>query len=200
MLRALILTTLLLALSACGTPMVHTAAPLGQTIRDDGIAGEWATGDPRAPTQIRAIIAGPPAPTTDVYPVNLTVHHEGEFKTSLNLELRLTSIEGHTFADLYLARTERDRIVGTYGFLAVPVHQVLRISRDGDAMRAWPFVGEWIQRSDRATRASQERITVGADGRVYLVTAPSDELRAMIAQRAQDLKAFGDPLTFTRIR
>lgn len=200
MLRCLLSVCLLtLALGGCGTPSVHTAAPLGETVRDDGIVGEWATSDPAAATQIRAIITGPTAPTTDVYPLSLTLHHEGKFKTSLNLEMRLTEIGRARYADLFLARSERDKIVETYGFLAVPVHQVLKIAREGDELRAWPFDGSWLERSDAATRVSRERIVVGG-GEILLITAPSEELRKLLALHGKDVKAFGDPITLGRLR
>lgn len=93
----------------------------------------------------RAVISEPKESTDGAggpYMVALTVQHEGESKTSLTLELTLTEIDGPRYADLFLARAERDRLVGTYGFLAVPVHQVMKLSRDGDELRvdasSWP--------------------------------------------------------------
>lgn len=180
----------------CGTPTVHPSAAPGTVVADPGLPGEWAADEP---LQLRAMIR--PAMSdgkSAAYTASLTVHDKGEFKTALGLELTLTEIETVRFVDLFPARPDRDRLVGMYGFLAVPVHQVMRIDRDGDTMTVRPLLAD--RPEDRADGApvSRERIVVGG-GEIAMITASTRRLRDLLAEHANDPAAFGDPIVFRRI-
>ena len=186
-------------IAGCGTPFLHSASGNGPLIRDPGLAGERTTAG--APTT-HAVIHDPKDSAGGggdggPYVVALTVQHDGESKTSLTLDLTLTEIGGARYADLFLARAERDRLVGTYGFLAVPVHQVIKISRDGDELRVWSFNGSWLEGTAQGGMFSHDRITVGG-GEVEMVTAPTDKVRELIARHGNDGAAFAEPLVFRR--
>lgn len=187
-------------IAGCGTTFLHSASGPEAAIRDPGLAGEWTT---TGPTITHAVIGEPreragASGDGGSYMVAITVQHEGETKTSLALELTLTEIGGARYADLFLARSERDRLVGTYGFLAVPVHQVMKVSREDDELRVWTFNGSWLEGTANGGMFSHDRITIGG-GEVELVTAPTDQLRELIARHGNDAAAFGDPMVFRRV-
>lgn len=182
----------LLALaSACGTAFVHPAAVSDSLAQDPGLVGEWeCTG----PTFIHAVIG---RPVGGLYPVTLTVRQKGAQQTSLSLDLSLTDIAGDRYADLFLSRTDRDKLVSTYGFLALPVHQIMKISRSFDQLEVWSFNGAWIEGVARSGGYSHDRVTVGG-GEISMTTATTDQLRELIARQGHDPKAFGDPTIFHR--
>lgn len=173
-------------LAGCGSPFLSPAAT--ENLRDPGLVGEWATTDPLA---IRAEITAPDE-AGGPYALALTVHDEGEFRTALSVDLTLTEVGGSRYVDLFLSSAERDKLVGSHGFLVVPVHQVMKAARDGNTLTVWPFRGDWTG------EAPGQRVTVG-DGEVPLVTASTDRVREMLARHGGDAGAFGDPIIFRRI-
>lgn len=181
----------------CGSPTVHPASTSGALVADPGIVGEWAASEPLG---MRAVIE---AVATDAkgpsYAASLTVHDKGEFKAAMGLELTLTEVGASRYADLFLARADRDKLVGTYGFLAVPVHQVMKIDRDGDTLTVRSFRGDWLEGHSDGDQLAHERVGVGG-GDVVMITAPTDQLRDLLARHADDPQAFGDPIVFHRIR
>ncbi len=189
--RVLILSSASAMLAGCGSPFLHPAATGGAPVHDAGLAGEWATD---GPTVSRVLVRE----DEGRYDVSLTVRHEGETRTSLELDLSLTDIGGARYADLFLDESERDRLVGTYGFLVVPVHQTVRIARAENELRVWFFDGAWLERKARAGALSDDRVVIGHDA-VTLVTAPAEEVRAFIARHAGEPGAFGEPVLFRRV-
>ncbi len=195
----LALGVMVLGLTACGTPVVHTAAPIGTTARDDGLVGEWATSDPGEPLQVRAVVAGPTAPTSDRYAVSLTIHHEKNFVTALSLDVHITDIGEGRYIDVFLAESERNRLVGSYGFLVAPVHQIVKIHRRGDAIDLWMFDRSWLKDATGASAMQATTVPIG-DRDVVLLTAPSSDVRAVIAQIAEGGHTHGDPIRLRRLR
>lgn len=179
------------AVGGCGSPFLHSAASSGASVRDPGLVGEWVTRDD---TVARAVIDS----AGDQYTVSLTVHHKGEFKSALKLELNLTDIGEARYADLFLSRDDRDKLVGTYGFLAVPVHQVMKLSRSGNELRVWTFDGSWLEGQTKAGLIGQERVTVGGDSTI-MITGSTEAIRQMLAKYGNDPKAFDDPMIFYRV-
>jgi hypothetical protein len=179
---------LIAGLTGCGSPMLSPAAT--ESLRDPGLAGEWAAADPM---EIRAAIS-PADQVGGPYVVALTVHDHGEFRTALRLELIMTEVGGTRYADLFLARSERDKLVGSHGFLVVPVHQVMRAARDGDTLTVWPFRGDGTGDGS----SPSQRVTVGA-GEVSLVTASTDRIRETLARHGGEAGSFGDPIVFQRV-
>jgi hypothetical protein len=183
-------------LSGCGSPFLHSPSSEATAATDPGIVGEWITTEPQ---QIRAQIT-PPSPDTPNHPYSaaLTVHDKDALKTSLSLELVLMEIGNTRYADLFLARPERDQLVGRYGFLVVPVHQVMKIVREADTLTVWPFRGDWLESAAQSETFSHDRVTVGG-GDVAIVTASTGAIRDLLARHADDPKAFGDPIVFRRV-
>lgn len=180
--------------AGCGSPFLHPAASASTS--DPGLIGEWATAEPM---EIRASIAPPLSGSTGTaYAVALTVHEHGEFKTALNLDLMLTEINGDRYMDLFLSRPERDKLVGAYGFLVVPVHQVMKAVRDGDTLKVWSFRGDWLENHTTRGLFAHDRVTVGG-GEVPLVTAPMERIRELLARHGGDPAAFGDPIVLQRV-
>ncbi len=199
MIRQLIACTLLAAaavLSACGSPFLHSPSADSITATDPGIIGEWVTTDPM---EMHARIT-PPAPDSigRSYSALLTVHDKGTLQTTLSLELAMMEIANARYADLFLSRPERDKLVGAYGFLVVPVHQVMKIVRDADTLTVWPFRGDWLESSAQGSTFSHDRVTVGG-GEVAIVTAPTGHIRDLLSRHADDPRAFGDPIVFRRV-
>lgn len=184
------------SLSGCGSATLQPAFHGGTAVSDPEIVGEWAA---EAPLQVRAMIR--PADTDGgaaSYPVSLTVHEKGEFRAAMSLDLTLTQIESTRFADLFLARSNRDKLVGMYGFLAVPVHQIMKIERDGDTMTLRSFRVNRLEGLADAAPIWHERVVVGG-GVVEMVTVRTKALRELLARNAGNAAAFADPIVFRRV-
>lgn len=181
----------------CGSPMLHSAATQGSRVADPGMVGEWAASEP---LELHAVITAATSDTEGAsYAATLTVHDQGEFKTALGLELTLTDVDSRRFADLFLARPDRDKIVGDYGFLAIPVHQVMKIDRDGDTLTVRSLQGDWLAGHTDGAAFTHERVAVGG-GKVVMITAPTERLRDLLTRHADDPAAFGDPIVFHRLK
>ncbi|MEK6702615.1 MAG: hypothetical protein AABZ53_10145 [Planctomycetota bacterium] len=176
----------------CNTPFLHTAAAPGAVIQDAGLVGEWVS---TGPTTSRAVID---QPVNGAYPVALTVQSGVKSATSLSLELTLTEIGGARYADLFLARADRDQLVQRYGFLAIPVHQIMKVSRDGSELKVWTFDGAWLEKSARGETFAHDRVPVGGT-EVAMVTATTEQVRDLIARLGDDTKAFGEAMVFRRV-
>lgn len=184
----------ILAAAGCGLPFLHPAATVSTS--DPGLVGEWATKDAMP---MKAVI-GPTNPDSvdNAYAVMLTVQEGGKLKTALNLDLKLTDIEGTRYADIFLARPEREKLVGSYGFLVLPVHQVMKVAREGDSLTVWTFRGDWVEDNTTGAVFSHETVTVG-NGQVSLATAPTRSIRELLAQHGSDPGAFSKPIVFHRV-
>jgi hypothetical protein len=181
--------------TGCGSPFLHSAAVVSTL--DPGLSGEWASSEP---VEVRAVIASSHSIDAggEGYNVSLTVHDKGEIKTTLQLDLMLTEIGGSGYMDLFLARPERDKLVGAYGFLAIPVHQTMKFVRTGDTLTVWSFRGDWLDDYAPRDDFSHERVTVGG-AEVPMVTASTDRIRRLLAQHGDDPNAFANPMVFHRI-
>jgi len=175
--------------------LLHPAATPAQAVRDDGLAGAWVTADAGDDTQVFALIAEP-ATGSSAYLVSLTVYYEGQFQSALGVEATLTDVGEARYAGLFLDRAERDRLVGHYGFLAVPAHQVCKLQREGDELRLWWLQESWLQGAG-APGPGGDRIVVG-EGEVTMLTATTDEIRSLLART--DESAFGAQMTLRRMR
>lgn len=182
--------------AGCGAPSLNASTVTGNRVADPGLAGEWIATEPM---QIFATITAKPAPSTDEFTASLTVTDKGTVRTSVAVELGISEIGGARYADLFLARSDRDRLVTTYGFLAVPVHQIMRIERAGDALTVRPFRAEWLRDRPTGDTVSHERVVVGG-GEVIMITAPATEVHSLLADHANDPQAFGDPIVFHRVK
>jgi hypothetical protein len=190
--HALVGIGMALGLSGCGAPFLHSA-PMADAVTDESIVGKWAAAEPMELDAVISATQGAP------YSLSLTARDKGVLKTSLSIDLTLCRIGDGTYADLFLARPERDRVVETYGFLAVPVHQIMKISIGSDTLTVWRFRGEWLADAAQATPFSHDRVAVGG-GEVAIVTAPTPQIRELLAQHGNDPSAFGDPIVFRRVR
>ncbi|MBS0196490.1 MAG: hypothetical protein JSR77_07010 [Planctomycetes bacterium] len=181
------------ALDGCGGSFLHSAAGTSEAVWDPVIVGEWAAA---GTTVTRAVVS---ELSPGQYSVVLTVHHQGEFKTALKLDLVLTQIGTGRYADLFLSRSERDRLVGQYGFLVVPVHQIMKVSHDEDALRVWMFDAAWLERAADAGKFTHDRVTLGG-GEASVITESTEQLRELISHKGEDPTAFGPPIVFHRMR
>jgi hypothetical protein len=181
------------ALAGCGTPLMHPAATGATALADEGLPGEWSSAEG---TEIRAVILAPESGAAP-YRVTLTVRDGKDVDTTFPVELTLTQIGANRYADLFLARPERDALVQRYGFLVLPVHQVLKVSREGDTLRVWPFRGDWLEERSGAEQFAHDTVVIGG-GEAQVVTARTDRLRELLARHGDEARAFGDPITLRR--
>lgn len=180
-------------LSGCSPPGLHALSPPRTLVEDTGLIGEWVT-DGRTVTRVVV------HPRSDEgYRATLTVSHDGEFKTGLDVELRLTDIDDQRYVDLQLARTERDRLIGRYGFLVLPVHQFMALERQGDTLRVWTFNSDWLKRTAATERLATVSLPL-TDSDVPVITADTDAMRAFLAGKGRDPGARADPLVFRRVK
>jgi hypothetical protein len=183
-------------LGGCGSPFLHTHAAPGEMTTDPGLVGQWVT-LPSNPTQTSAVISSPEKPGSP-YLASLVVHHKGEFKTALGVELTLTDIAHARYADLLLAKPDRERMVGQYGFLALPVHQVLKLERKGDVLRVWMFNGDWLASHPHAAGVTTDTVPIGG-GTIAFVSASTDRVRELLAEHGDDAGVFAEPVVFRRV-
>jgi hypothetical protein len=180
-----------LLLSGCGTPSLHTVAPPGAVITDPGLAGRWLCGDDAEYTA-NVTLNG------SEYAVALTVTQPGQSMVTVPLEVRLTEIGGLVYADLYLARTERDLLAGRYGFLVLPVHQIARVARDGDSLNVAFFTGEWVGRAAERGALAVARVPLGGNESAAIAVGSTERLRSYLAKHGGDPRTFSAPLNFKR--
>jgi hypothetical protein len=190
-----LLAVSILTAAGCGSPFLQPVA--NSATWDPGLVGEWTASDP---VQARVVIAQASGEAAaGGYTVSLTVHDKGEFKTALNLDLTLSEVGSGRYLDLFLSQPERDKLVGAYGFLAIPVHQVMKMERDGDKLTVRSFRGDFLEAQNGPASIAHDRIVVGG-GDVVIVTAPTEQVKDLLSQHADDPLAFGDPIVFHRVK
>jgi hypothetical protein len=182
----------LCGMCGCGSPFLHPAATSG--VADAGLVGEWVSSDP----EIRAVIAPSDGEhAAGKYGVGLTVYDDGEHRADLSLELTLFEADGTRYADLFLSRTERDELVNAYGFLVVPVHQIMKVVRERDSLTVWSFRGDWLEETVSSGSFAYERVAIGGSD-IVMVTAPTERIKALLARHSEDDRLFGAPIVFRR--
>jgi hypothetical protein len=130
------------------------------------------------------------------YRVTLGVSHKGEPKTTLRLELSVVDAGSNRYADLFLAKEEREKLVNGYGFLVLPVHQIMKMSREDDTLRVWTFDERWLDKQS-AAGLPHDRFAIGG-GTITVITAPKEQVQQLIAG-AEEPGQFGDPIVFRRV-
>ncbi len=185
---ASVLVAAALMTTGCATPFLHGVG--SGLVRDEGLVGEWVNdGETVTHAKIASGING--------YAVALTVHHKGELRTSVTLDLTLSDAGGARFADLFLSRDERDKLVGTYGFLVIPAHQVMKIHREGDKLHVWTLRETWTAPAGADPGIAHDTAIVGGTT-TTLVTASPGQVREWLGHRADDSAAFGEEIVFYR--
>jgi hypothetical protein len=177
--------------AGCSTPSIHPLYAPESLIQDSGLVGEWAT---EGPTVTRVVITEAPS---SKYSGALTVHQNAELKTGLALEVSLTRIGKDEYVDLFLARSERERLAGKYGFLALPVHQFMLMQQEGDVLRVWTFDAEWIKRAGQQNAFACDVLLIGGRD-IAVVTADTGTLRGFLEKHAHDEGALSPPIVFHR--
>jgi hypothetical protein len=182
------------AVAGCSTPMLSPVYTSDAVVPDPGLAGTWLC---EGELRMQAVVAERPGPR---YDVDLTVWHRGEEKTRLHLDVRLVRLGESMYGDLYLAADERSDLVGRYGMLAVPVHQVVRYSRDGDSLDMRMLESTWMNRtlSGAGDSPASQRVRTGDEGELTVLTASTGELQRFLEQHADDPGAFGARHAFRR--
>jgi hypothetical protein len=183
----------LLALGGCAAPSLRPLTGPESLVQDAGLVGEWVT---EGPTVARVVVT---EGEDGRYLGALTIHHKGEFKTALELEISLTQIGEDRFIDLYLTKRNRQALAAQYGFLALPVHQFMMLERAEDVLRVWTFDSEWI-RPAAAERACASEVLPIAGRDIAVITADADELAAFLREHAHDPGSLSPPMVLHRVR
>ncbi|CAG0984421.1 hypothetical protein PHYC_01945 [Phycisphaerales bacterium] len=189
--RLTVLAMLVAGLCGCGAPSLYSLQGPESGVRDPGLVGEWRT---EGATQTRAVIREGDGGR---YDAAMTVHQNGQFKAALAMEVTITEIASVRYLDLFLARSEREKLSGCYGFLVVPVHQVMRMERQGDVLKLWSLDSDWARNVGAAEGFACEPLPVGG-GAVPVITAGSGALRKFLEKHADDAGAFAAPMEFRR--
>lgn len=179
-------------LSGCGSPFLHTAATPEQSMSDPRLIGDWFTPDEH-PTHARIS-----EPQPGKYLLALTVNHDKDPPTRLALDMTVTRIGNDQYADLFLSRDERNGLVQRYGFLVVPVHQVMKIASTTDELRVWSFEGSWLEETAKRGGWAHDRVAVG-EGESVMIAGSTTHVRDLIRKHGDDPKAFGEPIVFRRV-
>jgi hypothetical protein len=179
--------------SGCSAPSLQPLFVPGTLVQDPGLVGEWVT---EGPTVARVVLS---EGADGKYLGALTIHHDGQLKTGLSLEVSLTEIGADRYVDLYLAKADRESLAGRYGFLALPVHQFMMIKREGDEARAWMFNADWLQRAAAENAFACEVLPV-AGREIAVITADSGSLTEFLRAHAHEDGALLPPMVFRRMR
>jgi hypothetical protein len=177
----------------CSVPSVQPLYGPDSLLPDAGLVGEWVS---EGPTVTRV---GVSEGSDGRYRGALAVHHEGELKTVLNLELSVTQIGEDRYVDLYLAKPDREGLAARYGFLALPVHQFMMTHREGDVLRVWAFDPNWLKRAAADHAFACEILPIGGQS-IAVVTADSGTFREFLREHAHDPGSLLSPMVFHRLR
>lgn len=180
-------------LAACSSPSLRSLYAPQSIVLDSQLPGEWVTD---GPTVTRVTVSEAEG---GLYAGSMTIHHEGQFKTALALEIALTRIDEHLFVDLFLAKPDRERLASQYGFLALPVHQFMLMKIEDDTLRVWSFDGDWIRKSSGTNGFATETLPIAGQD-VAVITADTESLRRFIAEHADDPGVLSPPVVFHRVR
>lgn len=173
-----------LAGSGCSTPSLSPICDAGSSIRHEDLVGEWKSDSHRA----RVIAQG----DKPVYKLVISAIDGDEIKGSLNLELRATKIGENRYLDLFLAASERRKLVDQYGGLAIPTHQIMRYALEGDTLTVWMLKEGGLPGTDGRTRI------VYTEDDTEVITADTPGIRRMVESAPRD--AFDSATKFTRVR
>lgn len=181
-----------LGMQACSVPSIHPLYAPESLVQDSGLVGEWESAG-QTLTRVKVADA-----SGGRYSGHLTMHHQGELKAQVDLELALTQIGDDRYVDLYLAEHEREQLAARYGFLALPVHQFMLIRRDGDSLRVWTFDPDWMQRAVQHNAFSCDVLPMGGRD-ISVVTADTATLRSFLQKYGKDEGALSPPMSFKRV-
>jgi hypothetical protein len=186
-----IIVVLAAALVACSSPSIRPLAGPESLVSDPGLVGTWVTEGPN-PTRV-VVTEG-----TDGKYLGAVELQTADRTISLALDLSLTQIGDDMYVDLYLAKPEREALVGRYGFLALPVHQFMMIKRDGDELRVTAFKARWLQEASAANGFALEVMPIGGH-EIGVITADSGTLTELLRTHAHDAGATTKPMVFHRL-
>lgn len=159
-------------LTGCSTPSLSPIADEATSVRDDALIGEWKSDEYWA-----RITAPSDKPQ---YKVAISALDDDEIKGSMNLEMRATQIGDHRYIDLFMARSERRKLAEQYGGLAIPTHQIMRYTVDGDVLSLWLLPEGELPGTDGRTRITYD------DNDSEVLTAETAALRTMIESAPAD--------------
>ncbi len=172
--------------TGCSTPSLSPVADAATAVRDDGLLGEWKS------DKYRATISAPS--DKPLYRVAVVALDDEEIKGAMNLEMRATKIGEHEYLDLFLARSERRKLVQEYGGLAIPTHQIMRYTLDGDVLSLWLLSVDEIPGGEGRTHIAYDNNEADAP----VLTGETAALRKMV-ETAPDA-AFEPATEFKRVR
>jgi hypothetical protein len=180
-------------LAGCSTPSLGPIATTSTAVSDPGILGTWTTESPWPMTATVSAQAG------DTYMLDLTVTPRDGSPVRRRIDLKLVDIGKHRYADLYLEHLDRDGLFGTYGHLAIPVHQIMKLERTGNTLKAAPIDQAWLEKAvgDAKSGVSHQRVPA-AGGEFLILTASPAEIQRFLASHADDARAFPSPYIFQR--
>lgn len=190
-------------IAACSTPFVNSGVGAGQALSDPKVVGDWKPAD--ADDEDSAVLHIEAAPgARDVYRVVLT-ECVGDKTRTLELEARLTELGGRKFADLFLAKSVREDLVGVYGGLAVPVHQMLKYTCDGDELKLWQLDSKQFEKLAAEAELTSTRVVIGGgsatgDGTLSMIVAPTEQIRKFLAAHADDEDIFDALDAYRRVK
>ncbi len=172
------------AASGCSTPSLSPIADQATSVREEGLVGEWKS------DEYSATVSAPSDKA--LYKVAISSISDDEIRGSLNLELRATTLGDHHYLDLFLAKSERKKLVDQYGGLAIPTHQIMRYRLDGDTLTVWMLKEGSLPGTDGRTHI------VYMDDEAEVLTAETAGLRKLIERAPEE--AFDGATEFKRVR
>lgn len=166
-LRAAVLGLFALVLVGCSTPSLNPLASADTTLADPGIVGEWID-DSDKPSVYAVTAAG----DTKYHLAGTETGGKGE----ISLDFTLVRLDGVTYADLTMPKTDFEKAAQRHGTTVVPAHVFVRLARDGDTLTIRPLNDDWLQDGLKA-------------GTIALAHAKVDDTMVLTAS-TEDLQKF----------
>lgn len=201
-LAAVFIVCLLVLCGGCSVPSLNALATPETTVFEPALLGDWKqkdTGDDGL--QVRVLKGDAKTCEIVLNPVESGAAKsqvDSDGPVNLKLTGSLVKLGEQRFVDLTLSKGARDKLGDRYALLAIPVHQIVKISIEPDRLTIWDLDDGWIKDLVKQNPTAIEHSMVDGDSPV--ITAPTAAFQKFIAAHATDEKAWTDPQVYVRVK
>jgi len=184
--RALLITIIALALTACQAPSLNPLFLAGDKVILPGFVENWAD----AKHNYRLTVKPPQDFTYEI-----EMRRNGP-PFPWTYEARLVQLNGDTYADLLL-KSAPEHFDGCVG--CIPAHSVWKLNLSGRTMKPAYLDGAWLNKRLSASPTSIAHVwSLVENERHAILTAPTEALRTYVLKAAADEDAFSEWETLHR--
>jgi hypothetical protein len=181
-----ILPLLLLAaavLAGCQTPSIRPLASDDKRITDAALVGRWQSEEGDTYT----------VQVEDDHYLVVIEDHDKQIDHKWNLEVQPIQLGKYRFADISVAKKERDTIDERWGPLFVPTHMFVRYTVDVGAgsLKLWTLKADWLSKQRvRPSYTSFDYVHIDPFDLRVMLTADTRDLQTFLESHADDPNAF----------